>query len=145
MATQFCPRCMQTSSIKCPSCGFAQDCYRHPKNALPIGTCVGTCKTGIVLASSRQAICYSALDLHRGGLVLLEEFFPAGAVKRDGTNVIQSNPRAKYPEAAEMFASEKETGRTAELIEIFRANHTVRRHTDVVANVKLFSVLTSAA
>jgi len=126
MALRYCPRCMQTQEdpLQCGFCGFASETYQAPPYALPTGTEVGPFTVGIVLGTSRQAICYSAMDTRTGNLVLLEELFPPAAVKREGKNVIQANPEAKWTEAVERFASAQETDRKAQQIAVLRENQT---------------------
>ena len=129
MALRYCPRCMQTQEdpLQCSICGFASENYQAPPYALPTGTEVGPFTAGIVLGTSRQAICYSAMDTRTGNLVLLEELFPPAAVKREGKNVIQANAEAKWTEAVERFAATQETDRKAQPIAVLRENQTAYR------------------
>ncbi len=129
MALQLCPRCMQKKQdgVKCVNCGFVADEYHAPANVLTPGMNVANCITGIALAVSRQAICYSAMDLETNTQVLLEEFYPSAAVKRENGNVVQKRSDARFAEAAELFANTKETGRKAKLIKVTKENNTVYR------------------
>ena len=129
MASRNCPKCMriQEDPLQCGYCGFVAESYEAPSYALPTGTEVGPCTVGIVLRTSRQAVCYSAMDTRTGDLVLLEELFPLAAVKRDGKNVIQNNPEARWSEAVERFAVAQAADRKAQPIAVLRENQTAYR------------------
>ena len=129
MATRNCPRCMREKggSAVCPYCGFDEADVQELPDALPMGTVVGECILGMALASSRQALCYAALDPETNETLLLEEFFPSAAVKRDGKNVVQVRQEAHFREAVEIFAEAVETGRDASPIRVIRENGTVYR------------------
>ena len=129
MTMRNCPRCMREKgdSAVCPRCGFDEADVQALPDALPAGTDVGGCTVGMALASNRQAICYAALDSETKETVLLEEFFPSAAVKREGKKVVQVRREAKFRESAKIFAAAGEDGRDASLIRVIRENDTVYR------------------
>ena len=129
MALRYCPRCMRTQEdpLQCTHCGYVSETYQAPVYALPIGTEVGPFTAGIVLGTSRQAICYAAMDTRTGKLVLLEELFPPAAVKREGKNVVQANPEARWADAVERFAGTEKTDRKAQPMAVLRENQTAYR------------------
>lgn len=129
MALRYCPRCMKEREdpLQCEHCGFVDETYQPKPFALPAGTEVGPCTVGIVLGTSRQAICYSAMDARTGKLVLLEELFPPAAVKREGKNVVQEKPEARWAEAVERFARAEAAGRCMQVTDVLRENQTAYR------------------
>ena len=104
---KYCPGCMcpQPAVPICPFCHFQESAYRPAQTALPIGTHVGPYLLGAMVASSRQAQCYAALDTRTERPVLVEEFFPFSVSGREpGKSLVVVGKRGQnYEQGLALF------------------------------------------
>lgn len=118
-----CPRCMQSyEGDTCPHCRGALKPVKEGLTGNPVLS--SRFVIGAALTQSRQAICYSALDNTTDKPVLVEEFFPRGAVVREGLHVA---PKAEYAERFKQALTVEPTGRGLKCLEKISTNGTVYR------------------
>ena len=130
MSLQFCPKCgrAKSGSVKCPVCGYREDRYQADKRALPLGSMVGAYQIGILLEVNRQAQFYTAVDIHDGSRVVVEEFLPYVVMGRmegaAATKIVKHEESVK--EALRAFAESRQDRGTRFLTAV-KENGTVYR------------------
>ncbi len=78
------------SGAVCMQCGFQEERYEKPKDALPVGTVVGEKYVlGKVLGVGRFGITYIGMDIQTGRKVAVKEYMPKGIAAReaDGASI----------------------------------------------------------
>ena len=118
-----CTRCIQNfTGDSCPNC---KGPFAPVKESLVANAVLSSrYNIGAALAQSRQGICYAALDSVTETPVLVEEFYPRSAVRRDGLRVM---PKEGFSKSFQTALNAEPTGRTLNCQEVIKANGTVYR------------------